>query len=147
MIAEQLVAELAAAGVSLYVDGERLRYRARSGAYSDEMRQRVGEQRAALLALLAPPPNDGLEAEPVGYAFPPFDPATGAPPVHWRAVASADPVAGLVGLLGPVITGELLGAAQRWESANSTDRDEATRAYAAVWARAEDLKCKEKKTR
>lgn len=140
MSARRLVDELAAAGVYLYVDGDRLRYRARPGGYSDELRRRVDEHRAELIALLATPPGEDLEPDLPVRALPPFDPATSTPPAHWRAVAGVDPLAGLVGLVGPAVAGEMLGAAQRWESAVGVERDEATQAYAAIWSRAANVR-------
>jgi hypothetical protein len=50
-----LLSECSAAGVELYLDTGRLRYRARVGAYTEVLRQKVAAHKAALIALLQVP--------------------------------------------------------------------------------------------
>ena len=52
MTAAQLLDSLRHRGVTLFVEGNRLRYRALPGVYTQELRQAVAEQRAELLTLL-----------------------------------------------------------------------------------------------
>jgi hypothetical protein len=47
-----LLSECSAAGVELHLDNGRLRYRARAGAYTEALRQKVAAHKAALIALL-----------------------------------------------------------------------------------------------
>ena len=54
MSATELLQALAAAGVTLFVEGDRLRYRAAPGTYSEDLRHAVAKHRAELLALLRP---------------------------------------------------------------------------------------------
>ena len=49
MTAAQLLDSLHNRGVTLFVEGNRLRYRAVPGAYAQELRQAVAEQRAELI--------------------------------------------------------------------------------------------------
>ena len=145
MSAQQLLNELAAAGVYLYVDGDRLRYRARSGEYSEEMRGRVAEHRGALIALLTSVPEEdtgSADTAPTTAStmLPPFDPAATTPSAHWRAMGAVDPAIGLVGLVGPTVAGDMLAAARRWEATSGAQRDELAREYATIWSRAKDLR-------
>ena len=52
MSATELLAELAGQGVSLWVEGERLRARAPEGILTDEVRRRLAEHKEAILVLL-----------------------------------------------------------------------------------------------
>jgi hypothetical protein len=47
--AEQLLADLAQKQILIYMDGDRLRYRAPQGALSAEMRAAIGAHRAAIV--------------------------------------------------------------------------------------------------
>jgi hypothetical protein len=73
-----LLSECSAAGVKLFLDNGRLRYRAQPGAYTEDLRQRVAVHRDAVIAALAKPgPVDrGVEAPQAGAA---------ATPVHGQA--------------------------------------------------------------
>jgi hypothetical protein len=51
-----LLEECGAAGVELYLDNSRLRYRSQPGAYTEDLRQRVAVHRDALIAALASRP-------------------------------------------------------------------------------------------
>ena len=62
-MAAELVRRMAAAGIELWREGDRLRFRAPSGALTAELRAAVGEHRAELLALV---PVVGTGAEPFG---------------------------------------------------------------------------------
>jgi hypothetical protein len=52
MTAAVLLADLIFAGVTLFVEGGKLRFRSPPGAYTPAMRQAVAEKRSELLALL-----------------------------------------------------------------------------------------------
>lgn len=78
----------------------------------------------------------GLSTLHNGRSLPGFDPIADTPPTHWRAVARVDPAAGLLGLVGQAIAGELLTAAQRWERARYANKPAAAAAYGEAWARA-----------
>jgi hypothetical protein len=52
MTPQALLRTLADGGVTLYLDGDRLRYRAAPGAYADDLRRAVAEHRSELMALL-----------------------------------------------------------------------------------------------
>lgn len=58
MSAASIVAALAHEGVQLYLDGERLKFRAAEGAYKPHMRQLVAEHKPAILAHLASEVSD-----------------------------------------------------------------------------------------
>ena len=79
-----LLSECSAAGVKLFLDNGRLRYRAQPGAYTEDLRQRVAVHRDAVIAALAKPgPVDrGVEAPQAGAA---------ATPVHGQAALSSTP--------------------------------------------------------
>ncbi|RIK81906.1 MAG: hypothetical protein DCC68_07575 [Planctomycetota bacterium] len=49
------MAEIGRRGIELYLDGERLRFRAPAGALGSELRAAVGEQRAAIIGRLQQP--------------------------------------------------------------------------------------------
>ena len=53
--AANLLSELAAVGVSLWVDGDRLRYRTSSGSLSPAHRERLATHKPELMALLVAP--------------------------------------------------------------------------------------------
>lgn len=165
MTALELVAELAGAGVRLYVDGDLLRYEARPGAVTGPIRAKVAARRDELIVALSAtaagagdvqvvPDSVALLPRPEAVspafvqndqgplsnlhnrgALPGFDPARGVPSAHWRAVADLEPVGGLVGLVGVAIAGELLAAAQRWERARFKDKPAAAAVYGEVWSR------------
>jgi hypothetical protein len=59
---QDVLAALAGAGVTLFAQAGRLRYRAARGAYTPELRALVDANRAELLALLAGPPWDAADA-------------------------------------------------------------------------------------
>ena len=63
MTAAEVVRTLAAAGVELWREGDRLRFRAPSGALTAELRAMVGDHRAELLAFV---PVVGTGGEPFG---------------------------------------------------------------------------------
>jgi hypothetical protein len=50
--ATELISELGRCGVELYLDGERLRFRAPAGALRTELRTAVAERRAEIIELL-----------------------------------------------------------------------------------------------
>ena len=52
MSAPEVLLELVEAGVVLWVDGDRLRFRAPAGVLTDALRERVGRCRGALVALV-----------------------------------------------------------------------------------------------
>ena len=59
MIITDLVSALRSASVHVWVDGDRLRYRAARGAYTPDLRAAVSDRRTDLIeALRAPEPND-----------------------------------------------------------------------------------------
>jgi amino acid adenylation domain-containing protein len=60
MTAEQLIADLCRAGVELWRDGERLRYRAREGAMTGPLRAALEQRKGDVLALLRQ--GDGSDA-------------------------------------------------------------------------------------
>lgn len=144
MTAAKLLADLARAGVTMYLVGDRLRSRARAGALTLELRAQVAANRAAIVAALQaapspadPAPQDTRKSAQESGQLPAFDPATDKPPAHWRAVADAVAPEGLAGRFGMAIAGELLAAAQVWEAAwSQDDAAGAATAYAAAWARA-----------
>lgn len=63
MTAAELIQALIAAGVDLWREGDRLRFRAPSGALTAELRALVAEHRAALLTMV---PRVGTGGEPYG---------------------------------------------------------------------------------
>jgi hypothetical protein len=64
-----LLSECSAAGVELHLDNGRLRYRARAGAYTEALRQKVAAHKAALIALLSvPTPTTPAATPPLGGA-------------------------------------------------------------------------------
>lgn len=50
--AEQILSECRAAGISLFLKGETLRYQAETGTLTDALRQTIRQHRTALIALL-----------------------------------------------------------------------------------------------
>jgi hypothetical protein len=60
--AAELLAELESCGVVLEVAGDRLRFDAPKGALTPELRKAMAQQKAELMALLAPPPSVGTDA-------------------------------------------------------------------------------------
>lgn len=84
-----LLSECKAAGVELYLDTGRLRYRARAGVYTEALRQKVAAHKAALIALLqVPTPTTPAATPTFGQA-----PAVSATVKYTRrrALASAPP--------------------------------------------------------
>jgi hypothetical protein len=65
VIVESILDELLARGVTLFLDGDRMRYRAPKGAYTPELRTLVADHRDALrrrlASLCAGGPTDGLQ--------------------------------------------------------------------------------------
>ncbi|MGI8475506.1 MAG: hypothetical protein ACR2OO_03935, partial [Thermomicrobiales bacterium] len=53
MSAAAVLAELEARGVTIFIDGDALRFRARKGGMTEELRAMVAANRAALMATLA----------------------------------------------------------------------------------------------
>jgi TubC N-terminal docking domain len=79
-----LLSECTAAGVELYLDTGRLRYRAQPGAYTEALRRKVAAHKAALIALLQVPTPTTPAATPTnGQAA-----AVSAPsgPIPWHDV-------------------------------------------------------------
>jgi hypothetical protein len=65
----RLLSECTAAGVELYLDNGRLRYRARAGVYTEALRQKVAAHKTALIALLqVPTPATPAATPPLGGA-------------------------------------------------------------------------------
>lgn len=63
MTAAELLRTLITGGVDLWREGDRLRFRAPTGALTAELRELVGEHRAALLGMV---PRVGTGGEPFG---------------------------------------------------------------------------------
>ncbi|MGW2383427.1 amino acid adenylation domain-containing protein [Streptomyces sp. NPDC001658] len=70
MSAAELVSELAAAGVELWEEDGRIRFRAPQGALTEDLRERLGADRDAVLAHLRDPFAEPLVPDPDGRHLP-----------------------------------------------------------------------------
>jgi pyochelin synthetase len=68
--AAELVSELAAAGVELWEEDGRIRFRAPQGALTEDLRERLGADRDAVLAYLRDPFAEPLVPDPYGRHLP-----------------------------------------------------------------------------
>lgn len=121
MSASGVYLELAEAGVRLFIDGDRLFYRAPVGAMTEALRVQVQAHRPELFALLT-----AIAGKTRGCS----------PRDHLWGVADLDPARGFVGVLGAAAAGELLGIVHRWETARDRFRpqtDAIEREYWEAW--------------
>jgi hypothetical protein len=112
--------ELTAAGVELYLDGDRLRFRAPPGVMTEARRAQVAAHRAALIAVLM--------AAPLSTLAPALTPRE-----HLYSLANKNPARGVIGIIGSEAAGRLWLAVQAWESARDRFRPEAIDLEGAYW--------------
>jgi hypothetical protein len=109
MTPASLISTFAVEGVTLYLDGDRLLYRAMPGALTAMRREQISSNRAAIIAELAEAPT---------------------PREILMAMGSEHP-SGYFGLFGPAAV-DLLKAVERWERAAVGDRPAVARAFAEM---------------